>query len=148
MLPLPADLVDPDDPENEWVDEDSDLDSINDDFDHDSEISNDSSEGWGREYVSDWELDPITAADLENDKKYPAILRANRQIYNEASSLFYTEATLVVDPEDIFCLAKKPYALNFGVPSDEPVWRYDPLKSVGKMNENGRVTYETLEMGG
>ena len=145
--------------EDDWADEDDDeelhpLDDVSD--------SDDSSDGFdqmmlddvvfeddgGRTYSTAAEANSETSKDRENTKKQPAILRVNRQIFAEASSVFYTEATLILDPGDIFCCAKKPEDLKFGAPNDNSPWRHNPVHGVGKTNANGVVTYATPEMGG
>lgn len=136
MIPLspthdPLDESDGD----EWTDEDSDYLDPEDQLD-DMFFEN-------RIYIQT-EEDGITKK--KNLKRYPAILRTNRQIYSEASSLLYTEAILIIHPGDIFCLRKKPRDLEFGAPNPCP-WRHNPLKGVGKF-ANGIAKYETAEMGG
>lgn len=126
--------------EDEWVDESSE------DSDWDDELNEIIRDG-GKESVNDWENLPSTVEDDNDFKKHPAILRTNRQIYDEASSLLYTEATLTLDPGDIFCLAKRPHALMFGTPNEMP-WRHNPLNGLGKKDENGVVTYDTPQTGG
>jgi hypothetical protein len=135
------------------VDEDEQLDDISD--------SDDSSDGFdqmmlddvdfedigGREYITAAEANSETSQDREDAKKHPTILRVNQQIFAEASSVFYTEATLILEPGDIFCCAKKPGDLKIGTPNESP-WRHNPVHGVGKTNANGVVTYNTPEMGG
>jgi hypothetical protein len=72
-------------------------------------------------------------------KKYLAILRANRQIYAEASSLLYTEGTLVIDPMDILCLSPNWGDLDFGAAPEISTWKYNPLESTWK-EDKGKVT--------
>jgi hypothetical protein len=102
----------------------------------------------GRTYITAAEANSESSENRENARKHPTILRANRQIFAEASAVFYTEATLILDPGDIFCCAKKPEDLKFGAPNDDSPWRHNPVYGVGKTNANGVVTYATPEMRG
>ncbi|CZR70212.1 uncharacterized protein PAC_20113 [Phialocephala subalpina] len=121
------------DDDEEWTDEDSE------DQDSEDEIIEEMFRG-GREYITADEVHPYTKEDYENGKRHPEILRANKQIYSEASSLLYTEAILVVEPGDIFALRNKPRDLSFGARHDH-VWRYNPLKAIGRLDGN-KVVYE------
>jgi hypothetical protein len=143
-------------PEGEWVDEDeveeahtvddvSDSDDSSDGFDQmmlDDVMFDDFG---GGEYNLAAEANSVSSEDEENFKQHPAILRANRQIYAEASSLFYTEARLILDTGDIFCCIKKPGDLKFGEPNKSP-WRHNPVHGVGKKNAKGVVTYSRSDL--
>lgn len=105
--------------------------------------------GGGREYIT---AEEAAAEALEDgsdddwDKRYPAILAANKQIYSEASSVLYTEGIIVVEAGDVVCLARNPYNVNFGIPYSKN-WRHNPLHGLGK-EVDGVVTYDSATMGG
>jgi hypothetical protein len=140
---------DDDDDEEVYPLEDvSDSDDSSDGFDQMMLDDVDFEDVGGTTYITAAEASSETSEGRENARKHPAILRANRQIFAEASSVFYTEATLILDSGDIFCCAKKPGKLEFGVPNDESPWRHNPVYGVGKTNTNGVVTYATPKMGG
>lgn len=83
------------------------------------------------------------AADL-NVRRFPAILRTNRQIYSEALSLLYTELELHLQPGDVLCM-------NTGkdiVKASERVWRHNPLQGIGTTNPNGQTIYPKPELDG
>lgn len=136
MLPV---IGPPEDSEDEWTDDDSD------ELDTEDELE-EMLYGGGKEYITAEEANPYAREDYEMWRRYPAILRTNRQIYSEASSLLYTEAILSVDPGDIFCLRNKPRDLAFGARSED-VWRYNPLKGTGRQ-EGNKILYDTKAMGG
>ena len=129
--------------ENEWTDEtDSDDNSMISEIMHDVErelFSDDDSSSDGSDDMFDNDDEP-TKRDL-------AILRTNRQIYSEASYVFYSEAILTLEPGDIFCLARNPRRLEFGV-SEEMAWKHNPLKGIGKKNKKGVVVYNTRPLSG
>ncbi|PQE10863.1 hypothetical protein CJF30_00009023 [Rutstroemia sp. NJR-2017a BBW] len=81
---------------------------------------------------------------------YPDILRVNKQIYDEASSLLYSEGTVVIDAYDMFCLNKNPSPerVRFGAVDEKVSWRHNPLEDPGTVAEDGTVTYSTPEFGG
>jgi hypothetical protein len=81
---------------------------------------------------------------------YPEILRVNKQIYDEASSILYTEGTVVIDAYDMFCLNTdpSPERVRFGAVDEKVSWRHNPLKDPGTVAEDGTVTYSTPELGG
>ncbi|CZS91269.1 hypothetical protein WAI453_003660 [Rhynchosporium graminicola] len=114
--------------------------------DSDSESDADMGGGSGREYITAEEANNFLAEDYEAYKKHPAILRTNKQIYNEAITMFHEEAILVVEPGDIFCLGEKPEDLDFGA-AHQAVWRHNPLKGFGR-NVNGMVVYDSPEIEG
>jgi len=129
------------DPEDEWVDEDSEMEDDDDDNIYDL------LGGDGRQYIMGEEAVLFSAKDFEESRKHPAILRVNHQIYFEASSVLYSEGTLVIEPGDIFCLTNTRKPLKFGDRNENP-WRHNPLKGVGKLNEKGQTIYNTPAMGG
>ncbi|PMD51039.1 uncharacterized protein K444DRAFT_223792 [Hyaloscypha bicolor E] len=73
------------------------------------------------------------------------ILRSNRQIYSEASSLMYSELIVVLTPGDIVCLRSN---LEDTSAPNRGVWRHNPLAGTGVLGpHNGRI-YNTPEMDG
>ena len=76
-------------------------------------------------------------------QRTPAILQANRQIYNEASSVLYSELELVVRPGDTLTEATEA-----SVKGSEDVWRHHPSDGFGRKNATGRTIYDTSEMKG
>lgn len=87
-------------------------------------------------------------------QRHPAILYVSRQIYREASSMFYAEAVLVLEPDDILCLATIPskhqqsYFDEFDVAPRNVLWRYDPRNGLGKKNKKGEVIYRSPKLEG
>ncbi|CAD6580877.1 MAG: hypothetical protein ASARMPRED_000360 [Alectoria sarmentosa] len=84
----------------------------------------------------------------DNDKfdvrRHTAILRTNRQIYNEASSLLYTELIMHLQPGDVLCM-------NTGkdiVKASERLWRHNPLHGIGTTNPSGQTVYAKPECHG
>merc|ERR1712230_288820 len=143
----PGDAFEDDFSDDEEVDVDVDLDDPSeDDTDQSDSDSDDDMEGGGGEYITAAEANPFTAEDYEAYRKHPAILRTNRQIYSEAISMFHTEAILVVEPGDIFCLSDNPQDLKFGA-AHQGVWRHNPLLSFGR-EVNGTVVYDSPEIEG
>merc|ERR1712093_741710 len=141
----PGDAFEDDFSDDEEVDVDVDLDDPSED-DTDQSDSDDDMEGGGGEYITAAEANPFTAEDYEAYRKHPAILRTNRQIYSEAISMFHTEAILVVEPGDIFCLSDNPQDLKFGA-AHQGVWRHNPLLGFGR-EVNGTVVYDSPEIEG
>ena len=79
-----------------------------------------------------------------NVQRFPAILRTNRQIYSEASSLLYAELSLVLQPGDVLCM-------NTGkdiVKASERIWRHNPLYGIGSTNSSGQTVYAKPELDG
>jgi len=144
------------DDENAWVDENPWVDDVDVD---DMLPSSDDGVQWLEDmilhgqapehFLSRKPSQSSSHPSIDKDPEFHgAILRTNRQIYSEASSLLYTECTLVVEPGDIFCLGERVTGpRRFGVPS-ERVWRHNPLHGLGTTGENGVVTYDTPPMRG
>lgn len=99
-------------------------------------------DGMAMTYINAAETEGYTGQDYE--PRYPTILRVNKQIYEEASSLLYTEGVLVVEPSDIFALGENPEDLDFGAPSED-VWRYHPIKDPGVVGKDGNFTYHAKD---
>lgn len=78
-----------------------------------------------------------TGATKKESMRYPTILRANRQVYNEAVSILYTETILCMEAGAIFCL--RPEA-DLGSPSKK-IWKHNPLEYHGETNSKGNPKY-------
>ncbi|KAF4630165.1 hypothetical protein G7Y89_g7981 [Cudoniella acicularis] len=78
------------------------------------------------------------------EQRHLSILRINRQIYSETSSLLYSELRLLVKPGDIFCLRPDGDLCR---PSKK-VWRHNPLYGIGHKSVNGDQIYNTPKMDG
>ena len=76
-------------------------------------------------------------------QRTPAILQTNRQIYNEASSVLYSELQLVVRPGDALTEVSEAF-----VKGSEDVWRHLPSEGFGRKNATGQTIYDTSEMKG
>ncbi len=82
--------------------------------------------------------------DESNVQRFPAILRTNRQIHSEASSLLYGELSMNVQPGDVLCM-------NTGkdiVKASEGLWRHNPLHGIGSKNSCGQTVYAKPELDG
>lgn len=77
-------------------------------------------------------------------KRHPAILRTNRQIYNEASALLHSDLTIDMDPGD--ALIDTPG--NATMDPTREVWRHTPVKGLGIGNVNGQTVYESSPLDG
>ena len=77
------------------------------------------------------------------EQRTPAILQTNRQIYNEASSVLYSELQLVVRPG--YALTEATVAF---VKGPEDVWRHLPSDGFGRKNATGQTIYDKSEMDG
>ena len=77
------------------------------------------------------------------EQRTPAILQTNRQIYNEASSVLYSELQLVVRPGDALTEATVAF-----VKRSEDVWRHLPSDGFGRKNATGQTIYDKSEMDG
>ena len=77
-------------------------------------------------------------------KRHLSILRANRQIYNEASDLLHSELVVRVDIGD--ALVDTPGS-TFVTPT-EKVWRHTPFKGLGRKNFKGQTEYGSPPMDG
>ena len=82
---------------------------------------------------------------MSEQERHPAILQANRQIYNEASSILYSELQLVVKPGDTE-LKYYTSVVKGQVPS--AVWRHLPSHGLGRKNVNGLTEYNERDMSG
>ena len=77
-------------------------------------------------------------------KRHLAVLRTNRQIYNEASTLLHTDLTIMVQPGD--ALIDTPG--NAVVERTENLWRHAPSNKLHSAKLNGRKMYTTPSLDG
>lgn len=77
---------------------------------------------------------------------YTEILRVNKQIHHEASSLLYTEGNIVIKANDLFALASTD--LKWGEKLNSNPWRYNPLTAVAKRLPGGTIKYDQESMSG
>jgi hypothetical protein len=138
--------------EEDWEDEDDEMDdddldlddhSMLDSFDSDSDVD---MRGGGKEYIRAEEAASLNE-DEEKYRMHPAILRTNKQIYSEASSLLYTEGIIMLEAGDVISLARSQlqFGPKFGVPY-HGAWRSNPL--LGQKELNGVLTYDNALMDG
>ncbi|CAG8977277.1 hypothetical protein HYALB_00010897 [Hymenoscyphus albidus] len=91
----------------------------------------------------------------QRQRKHLAILRTNRQIYQEATSILYKESRILLLADDIFCLPSFPktdplFSYNSLDEQRDPnatSWRYDPLLGTGD-EVDGKQVYSQPELGG
>lgn len=96
-----------------------------------------------------WEEDTIEEGTVDRMKERKvqrnmAILRTNRQIYIEVTSVLHAGLRLVLQPGDVLCL-------NTGkdiVRASESVWRHNPLLDIGTTSIDGQTVYATPELDG
>lgn len=84
---------------------------------------------------------------LENGlktKRHLAILRTNRQIYDEASALLHSDLTIDVNPGD----AVTDGPGNAIVKPTKKVWRHAPINDISSTNSNGQTIYKSLPLDG
>ena len=77
-------------------------------------------------------------------RRYPNILRTNRQIYSEASSMLYSELRVNLQPGDVLCLK----ACKDIVKASEKVCRHNPLDGIGTTNGTGQTVYSKPRLDG
>ena len=77
-------------------------------------------------------------------KRYMAILRTNRQIYDEASALLSKDLRIKVKPGD----ALLNHPASAVVKESRKVWRYDPFKGLGFTDTHGRTLYKSSALDG
>lgn len=77
-------------------------------------------------------------------ERFPAILRTNSQIYNEASTLLYSELNVCLEPGDILCMNNHTDIVD----ASEKVWRHNPLQGIETKDQGGLTVYETPELDG
>ncbi|KAJ8068142.1 hypothetical protein OCU04_003713 [Sclerotinia nivalis] len=84
--------------------------------------------------------------DFEEYRMCPEILRVNKQIHEEASSVLFTEGTVVVNSNDLFFLSNK--SLRWGSIYGYTPWRHNPLTAVAKRLPGGTIQYDKEYLGG
>ncbi|QSZ29261.1 hypothetical protein DSL72_003773 [Monilinia vaccinii-corymbosi] len=84
--------------------------------------------------------------DMEEYRMFPEILRVNKQIHEEASSVLFTEGTVVINANDMFFLTAKN--LKYGTKYGDTPWKHNPLTSVWKRLPGGTIEYNTGDLGG
>ena len=77
-------------------------------------------------------------------KRHLAILRTNRQIYNEASTLLHSALTILMSPGD--ALIDTPG--NAIVERTENLWRHSPSNKLHSAKPNGQTMYTTPSLDG
>ncbi|CAD6444982.1 c8734f15-5419-4037-a2d9-469d1c6dccc4-CDS [Sclerotinia trifoliorum] len=87
-----------------------------------------------------------THTDFDEYRMYPEILRVNKQIHEEASSVLFTEGTVVVNSNDLFFLSNK--SLRWGSIYGFTPWRHNPLTSTAKRLPGGTIQYDQQGLGG
>lgn len=92
-----------------------------------------------------WETDSAHT-DFDEYRMYPEIFRVNKQIHEEASSLLFTEGTVVVNSNDLFFLSNK--SLRWGSIYGFTPWRHNPLTAVAKRLPGGTIQYDQEDLGG
>ncbi|TGO08615.1 hypothetical protein BTUL_0200g00070 [Botrytis tulipae] len=96
-----------------------------------------------------WETNSTSSGGSDFAAKYrmwPEILRVNKQIHEEASAMFFTEATVVICCNDLFFFNDKIFRL--GTMYGQNPWRHNPLTSVAKKLPNGTIQYDQEDLGG
>ncbi len=105
------------------------------------------------QYDSDWDsVSDLSAINFcrAYERRYPTILRVNRQIYSEASSTMYNEGTFILEASHIACLSQDQKRLIHGglvVWPDRNPWRHNPLLG-SESEKNGLITYNSETMPG
>ncbi|KAB8291567.1 hypothetical protein EYC80_006367 [Monilinia laxa] len=79
--------------------------------------------------------------EMENYRMFPEILQVNKQIHEEASSVLFTEGTVVINTNDMFFLRHNQ--LKYGMPYGDNPWRHNPLISTAKRLPGGTIQYNT-----
>jgi hypothetical protein len=79
------------------------------------------------------------------DPIHTEILRVNRQIHAEASSVLYSELLIVISPGDIVGL--RDASEDIAKPTTD-IWRHNPLYGIGSPGPHGGRVYSTPELDG
>lgn len=79
-----------------------------------------------------------------NVGRFPAILRTNGQIYDEASYLFYSELEVILQPGDVLCMKTGKDIVK----ASERLWRHNPLNGTGTTDSTGLTVYSMPELDG
>ena len=77
-------------------------------------------------------------------RRYPEILRTNRQIYSEASSMLYSELTVNLQSCDVLCMTVRKDIVK----ASEKVWRHNPLDGINTTNAIGQTVYSKPRLNG
>ncbi|KAM0796916.1 hypothetical protein BDR22DRAFT_500374 [Usnea florida] len=77
-------------------------------------------------------------------KRYMAILRTNRQIYDEASALLRKDLRIKVKPGD----ALLNHPTSAVVKDSGKIWRYNPFMGLGITDTHGRTVYKSSALDG
>lgn len=124
------------------------LDSWFNDFtdDQNGHVSNDSTDDENGREVDHGMRDSKTSVfpKEDNTKRHMAILRTNRQIYDEASALLRKDLRINVKPGD----ALLNHPASAVVKESGKVWRYDPFKGLGFTDTHGRTVYKSYPLDG
>ncbi len=115
----------------------------------------DSESGAGIDIQFDSDWDSISDFSVINfhrayNRRYPAILRVNHQVYSEASSAMYNEGTFILEEDHIVCLSQDQKRLTYGglvVWPDKNPWRHNPLLGA-EIEKDGLVTCNSETMSG
>jgi len=78
-------------------------------------------------------------------QRYTAILRVNRQIYLEASNLFYSKLTMILSPGDVISVNPTSQGI---IQRTKNLWRYHPESTWRLDKSNGKTHYKTPPMNG
>ena len=124
------------------------LDSWFNDFadEQNGHVSDDSTDDENGREVDHGMRDPKTSVLPEESptKRHVAILRTNRQIYDEASALLRKDLRIKIKPGD--ALLNDPASAI--VKESGKVWRYDPFKGLGFTDTHGRTVYKSSALNG
>ena len=124
------------------------LDSWFNDFtdDQNGHVSNDSTDDENGREVGHGMRDSKTSVfpKESHTKRHMAILRTNRQIYDEASALLRKDLRIKIKPGD----ALLNHPTSAVVKESGNVWRYDPFKSLGFTDTHGRTVYKSSPLDG
>ena len=83
--------------------------------------------------------------DMDLDiRRHPDILRTNRQIYSEASSILYSELRVNLQSGDVLCIKAGKDITK----ASERVWRHNPLDGIGTTNGTGHTVYSKPRLDG
>ena len=77
-------------------------------------------------------------------KRHLAILRVNRQIYDEASTLLHKDLRIKIKPGD----ALLNFPTSAVVKESGRIWRYDPFMDLGIADTQGRTVYKSSALDG
>ena len=118
----------------------------NDSTDEENDVSNDSADDENGREVDHRMRDSKTSVSPKEShtKRHMAILRTNRQIYDEASALLRKDLSIKIKPGD----ALLNHSTNAVVKESGNIWRYDPFKGPGSTDRHGRTVYNSSALDG